>query len=118
MLKDGLKAAFCLVVLALIAPAEAGADEWSSIRASGVGYGPGPYMGTARGGLMAERAAKVIATRNLVGAAAQLPYPASFTAYVRGVKVVRTRPAPGGGVEAVVEMTLPTVYIREWYQEW
>ena len=95
-------------------PCEAGADDSLKIRASGVGYSPAYLAGTPRGRLMAERAAKIVATRNLIGA----PGIGGFRAYVPGVKVVRTRPTWGFGMEAIVEMTIPMWHVRETIIQW
>jgi len=105
-----LWAAFCL---------ESRADGPLRVRASGVGYAPPWVAGTPRGRLMAERAAKLVAMRNLAVGGARLPYGTSVRAVLPGVKVVRMGRMPDGGVSATVETTRPVWRVREkiivWY---
>ena len=115
MVKYGLVSAVCLILLASL---EARAGEVLRMRASGIGYAPSLCQGTARGRLMAERAAKIVATRNLAGMAIRAPRFGAFGTHVPGVRVVRRAPTPDGGVAATVEVIPRITCIREKHFEW
>lgn len=117
MVKNGSTAFLMAALGILLFVSEATAQDEFGFRARGIGYAPPAWAGTARGRLMAERAAQVVATRNLVAQEIGAPVPGFFQGAVSGVRVIRTRPAPGGGVEAVVETSPRFVYIVETHVE-
>lgn len=110
-------AAIWLIVLVAIS-AEAMAQEFLTMRAGGVGYAPAAYAGTPRGRLMAERAAKVVAMRNLAVRQVRPPGRMFLRAYVPGVRTVTTVPTPDGGMAVTVETTFRIGRFRERYIEW
>ncbi|MEW6358762.1 MAG: hypothetical protein AB1696_20675 [Planctomycetota bacterium] len=114
-MKSGFGIALFLMALVL-SPVEAW--EPVALRASGVGYAPAHLAGTARGRLMAERAATVVAARNLARHLYGIPPTDGFAAYVPPVRTIGVRPLYGYGVEAVVETELPLWRIRSREIQW
>ncbi|NOZ21424.1 MAG: hypothetical protein GXP25_10085 [Planctomycetes bacterium] len=117
-----MKSGFGFVLLAttftLFLSTNTEAWEPARLRASGIGYAPTHLTGTPRGRLMAERAAKVVAMRNLARGLYAIPPNTSFTAHVPGVKTVWTRTRPGYGMEAIIETSLPMWWVRYRTMEW
>jgi hypothetical protein len=85
----------------------------TTIRATGKGLPP-PQMSGQQARLMAERAAQVIAVRNLAATVRGLPIPdhgnaasplpAEVAARIRGYRYLPARPMPDGSVEVTVEL--------------
>lgn len=118
MVKNGSTAFLMAALGLLVFVAEATAQDGFSFRARGIGYAPPAWAGTARGRLMAERAAQVVAARNLAVEAMGESEPGFFQGSLPGVKVVHMRPTPDGGMEATVEVRPRFVRITEIYTEW
>jgi len=110
--------AVALIVLAAILSREGIAEEFLRVRATGVGYAPASCAGTPRGRLMAERAATVVAARNLASGGLPPRGIVFFQSYVPGVRVVGTTPTPDGGMAATVETSYRIVHFREEYVQW
>lgn len=81
------------------------------IMAVGIGRSPGRYKG-ARARLMAERAAQVVAARNLLAKVSQTEMPHRGTGRIRvegrlaGIRYLPTVFHPDGSAEVVAEVTL------------
>jgi len=117
-MRSGFGIAVLAAALTFFLSSTVQAWEPARVRASGVGYAPAHLTGTPRGRLMAERAAKIVATRNLARHLYSIPPTAPFRAYVPGVRTVWTRALPGAGAEATVETNLPRWRVRCRIIEW
>jgi hypothetical protein len=114
----------CYIVPAPQPTAPPPQGEWApiTIRATGGGAPPGRATNPAQARLMAERAAKMDAYRNLLEQAYGVNISSSSTvrnfitqndvirsrveAYIRGAKVIDTRMLDDGGVEVEMEVVL------------
>ena len=116
--------AACLVALLVSAPGlgrgeQAGGNDpvgQVSLKVTGVGKAPESKRGTAQGRLMAERAAEMVAKRNLGLAIGKVSAEGTekdkdifVSAFIRGAHVTDKKVLPDGTVEVTVELPLSEV---------
>ena len=88
----------------------------ASLKVTGVGEAPPSKRGTRQGQLMAERAAEIVAKRNLGLAIGKVSVEGTerekeifVDAFVRGARVTDKKARPDGSVEVTVELPLSEV---------
>ena len=112
-------AAFVVVSVCAWAVAQTSAEEpltQATIKVRGLGTAPEGKRGTPQGKLMAERAAEVVAKRNLGLAVGKVSVEGDerqktvfVEAFVRGARTTDTKVLPDGSVEVTMELPLSEV---------